>query len=109
LILQTLLSFASGRNGAERLLGVEDWSPLVEIAPQQHLAVDVLRFAFINGAARPDLLPVRLRLDKAVPVLITSFRDSPASPLLELLADLFTKLPPEVRIEWLAAQMGIPG
>ncbi|KAH0562935.1 hypothetical protein GP486_002495 [Trichoglossum hirsutum] len=95
LILQTLLTFASGRNGAERLLAVEDWSPLVEIAPQQQLAVDVLRFAFINGAAGPDLLPVRLRLDKVIPVLVVGFRDSPASPLLELLADLFTKLPLE--------------
>ena len=36
----------------------------------------------------------------AVPALIANFRGSAALPLLELLAELFTKLPPEVRTAW---------
>jgi hypothetical protein len=100
LILQTLLTFASGQSGAERLLSVEDWSPLLEIASQQSLAIDVVKFIFLNGAARLDLLlQVRSRLDGVIPALIAGFRDLPVLPLLELLADLFTKLPPEVRME----------
>jgi Neurochondrin len=100
LILQTLLTFASWPAGAERLLGVEDWSPLLEVAPQQPLAVDIIKFALINGALQPNLLQqVRERLDRVVPALIVNFRGSTNSPLLELLADIFTKLPPEVRVE----------
>jgi hypothetical protein len=100
LILRTLLTFASGQSGAEKLLSVEDWSPLLEIAPQQPLAIDILKFVLVNGAARPDLLvQVRLRIDEVVPALILGFRNLSTSSLLELLADLFTKLYPEVRME----------
>ncbi|KAI9768021.1 MAG: hypothetical protein M1840_005333 [Geoglossum simile] len=96
LILQTLLTFASWPVGAARLLGVGDWSPLLEVAPQQPLAIDVIKFVLINGAFQPGLLQqVRLRLDAVVPALIVNFRGSATSPLLELLADLFVKLPPE--------------
>ncbi|KAI9782367.1 MAG: hypothetical protein M1839_005240 [Geoglossum umbratile] len=68
LILQTLLTLASWQDGAERLLGVGDWSPLFEIAPHQPLALDVVKFVLINAAARPSLLQqVLQRLDGALP------------------------------------------
>ncbi|KAH0544933.1 hypothetical protein FGG08_001013 [Glutinoglossum americanum] len=96
MILRTLLTFSSGEKGPEKLLSVEDWSPLLEIAPQQSLATSILKFVFIKGAARPDLLPqVRQRLGGTLPALILAFRDSSSSLLLELLADLFKMLPPE--------------
>ena len=81
------------------LLSIEDWSPLVEVAPMQPMALDVIRFALTNGASSPDLVrKVMERLDDIVSPLLVSFRDSEPGPLLECLAFLFTRLPPEVSI-----------
>ena len=100
LILQTLLSLVSRKEGALALASVDDLSPLTEIAPSQPFALEILSLAWLQSmAASPEQREALSgKIDRAIDNLISSFKATDAVTLLAFLADLLRKLDPKVRI-----------
>jgi hypothetical protein len=97
LILQTLLTFSSQKNGASEILNLEDISPIIEIATQQQLVLQILSLAWSNVATDPLLISsVRENIEKAMPALVVSFKQTDAVTLLDFVGTTFNKLPNEV-------------
>jgi hypothetical protein len=97
LILQTLLTISSQPEGAIDILKIEDLSPLIEIAAEQSLALDVLSFTWTNAAVVPsEVDTVRKSINKLIPTLQTVFKTTDAVTFLSFVAGLLPKLAPEV-------------
>ncbi|KAM4055316.1 neurochondrin domain-containing protein [Hirsutella rhossiliensis] len=110
LVLQLLHTLASSPEGARALVGVQDLSPLTEIAPANALVLDILRFAWLNSMAGvEDKRALSHRIDETIQSLTSSFTGTDAITLLEFLASFLrqadsTILPTEPR--WLKAISG---
>jgi Neurochondrin len=103
LILQTLLTIVSLHLGALEFITVEDVSPLTEIAHQQPLVLDIFSLAWSNASTGLSEVPaVRASINRIVPMLLNSFRDTDTVTFLAFIGDTLTRLPPEVRFYVLA-------
>ncbi|KUI64855.1 Uncharacterized protein C16C4.02c [Cytospora mali] len=96
LILQTLLTLVSYPDGAKGFVGIEDVSPLVEIAPSHPLVLDVFLYAYAQSAPLvDDQSRLRTNIGKTVQSLIASFKGTDAVTLLSFLDQLLRRLDPE--------------
>jgi len=76
---------------------LQDISSLVENAPSQHLALEVLSYAFLNSAAATeDREELSSRIEQMVSSLIASYTGTDAVTLLEFLADFLRQLDKDV-------------
>ncbi|KAF4591585.1 DUF1941 family protein [Ophiocordyceps camponoti-floridani] len=93
-LLHTLVSFPEG---ARALVSCQDLSPLTENAPSHPLALDVLKFAWLNSMADAEN---RRRLSQKINVtlqgLCSSFTGTDGVTLLEFLGDFLRQADPEV-------------
>ncbi|KAI9841020.1 MAG: hypothetical protein M1837_001050 [Sclerophora amabilis] len=97
MILQILLTLASENRGAISLLGLEDLSPLIEIAPQQVLVFEVFKYAFLTAGSGADSGPDSFaKFDDIVVSLLPSFRNAEVLSLLNFLADTLPRVAPKV-------------
>jgi hypothetical protein len=96
------MSLVSHPEGASVLVGVQDISPLTEIAPAHPLALDILSRAWLTATttaagAQPgdtDIVgPPISRLSEIIQLLVSSFRNTDAVTLLASLSTLFRSLP----------------
>ncbi|KAH8672064.1 Neurochondrin-domain-containing protein [Tricladium varicosporioides] len=95
-ILQTLLSIVSQIEGARELLHIPDISALTELATQHSLVLDVLLYMWINASTVSDeISSVHESIDKIIPTLIVSFRQTDAVTFIQCVASLIPKLTPE--------------
>ena len=89
---------ASQESGAQALWNIDDLSPLIEITPQQPLALDVIVYMALNrykGLAKSITSPETVA--KTLTSLVFAFRDtSEPQTLFESLTKIFTSLPYEV-------------
>ncbi|KAI9826392.1 MAG: hypothetical protein M1832_000309 [Thelocarpon impressellum] len=85
-ILQTLLTFSSRPRGAVALWHVDDMSPLVEIAPQQPLSLDVIRYMILHQPVEEEDLTDKLH--GLISALVLAFRDGNAHVLFHFLAEV---------------------
>ena len=93
-ILQTLISFQSGIHGTRALWDIGDLTNLYDLTTSQPLALDVVKHALFNTVARPELRADQLqKLDEVIDELVSRYKGRDASALLELLAELFPRLP----------------
>jgi len=91
------LTISSQPEGAIDILKIEDLSPLIEIAAEQSLALDVLSFTWTNAAVVPsEVDTVRKSINKLIPTLQTVFKTTDAVTFLSFVAGLLPKLAPEV-------------
>ena len=89
----------SQTEGALRMLSIEDWSPLTEIAPQDSLVLDIITFSWTNASTvSTEVLAVRNSIDKIIPLLLVVFKGTDAVTLVSFIGNLFPKLPPEVSL-----------
>jgi len=97
LILQTLLTISCQPEGALELLNIEDYSPLTEIAAQNPLVLDILKFSWTN-AIRIDgqVDTVRKKMDMTMPLLLNVFRGTDAVTLIRFAGSLLSNIIPEV-------------
>ena len=97
LILQTLLTISSQTEGALELLVVEDLSPLTEIAVENPLVLEILKFSWTN-ATRSDseVDRVRKRIDSTIPILVNVFRGTDAVTFINFSGSLLSTIAPEV-------------
>lgn len=97
LILQLLHTLASSPEGARVLVGIQDLSPLTEIAPSHALVLDILRFAWLNGMAGvEDKRALSRRIDETTQSLASSFTGTDAVTLLEFLGSFLRQADPTV-------------
>lgn len=98
LVLQTLLTLVSREEGAKEFVAIDDVSALVEIAPSQPLALDILLYAYSQSATfTEDAASMRSKIDKIIQSLIASFKGTDAVTLLAFLAELLRRIDPQVR------------
>lgn len=96
LVLQTLLTLVSRVEGAKEFVAVDDVSSLVEIAPSQPLALDILLYAYAQSAAfTEDRTSMQSKVDNIIQGLVASFKGTDAVTLLAFLAELLRRLSPE--------------
>jgi len=95
--LQTLLTISCQQEGALELLSIDDLSPLTEIAAQNPLVLEILRFSWTN-ATRCDgqVDNVRKRIDSTMPVLLQVFRGTDAVTFIAFSGALLSNIVPEV-------------
>jgi len=79
------------------LIGVPDISPLIEIANLYPLALDVIKYMWLNASALPDETQVvRENVNKVIPSLVLVFKGTDAVTFISFLGDCFPQLEPEV-------------
>jgi Neurochondrin len=97
LILQTLLTIVSQPEGAVELLHIQDLSPLIEIASQDPLVLEIIKYTWLNASTISDEIQVvREKVDRVIPALVVVFKGTDAVTFLSFLSDLLPKLEPEV-------------
>lgn len=94
------MTIVSQPEGALEMLRVEDLSPLTEIAPQHSSVLDILTFTWTNASTiANEMDTVRESIDKYMPRLLVTFRDTDAVTLISFFGNLIPKLTPEVSAE----------
>ena len=91
LILQTLATLVSRAPGAAAFnTGVDDLSPLIELAPEQPLVLDILLHAWLHGylADRATTLLVADKIEWALRALAAAFKGTDGVTLLDFVAKL---------------------
>jgi Neurochondrin len=97
LILQTLHTIASFREGAIAFVAVEDLSPLTEIAPKYPETLDIFSFAWLNSmGSNGTETALKLSIDKNIQQLVSSFKGTDAVTLLNFLSYFLRNTDPEV-------------
>ncbi|RDL34319.1 Uncharacterized protein BP5553_07447 [Venustampulla echinocandica] len=96
LILQSLLTIVSQPEGALEMLRVQDLSPLIEIATQHSLVLDILSYTWLNASTVNTEIPaVRQSIDNVLTKLVVVFKQTDAVTLMQSVADFLPKLPAE--------------
>jgi neurochondrin len=91
------MTIVSQPEGSLEMLRVEDLSPLTEIAPQNPSVLDILGFTWSNASViSNEMGDVRESLNKYMPKLLTTFKDTDAVTLISFFGSLIPKLTPEV-------------
>jgi len=97
LILQTLLTISCQPDGALELLNIEDMSPLTEIAAQDPLVLDILKFSWTNALRKDGQVDtVRKKIDSTMPVLLSVFKGTDAVTLIGFSGSFLSNIVPEV-------------
>ena len=93
-IIQTLLSLVSFPEGARIFasLEVDDWIPLIEIAPEEPHVLSIFIWAWERGAtaltAEDSRVSMRSKIDTSIQSLVASFTGTDGTGLLEFIAHL---------------------
>jgi hypothetical protein len=91
------LTIVSQPEGAVELLHIQDLSPLIELASQDPLVLEIINYTWLNASLIPaEIQAVRENIDKIVPPLVVVFKGTDGVTFLNFLGDLFPKLEPDV-------------
>jgi hypothetical protein len=91
------VAVVSQRVGALEFINIEDVSPLTEIAPQQSMVLDIFSLAWPIASTELSEMPkVKSRINKVIPMLISSFNRTDAVTLVTFIGDVLPRLPTEV-------------
>ncbi|KAK0385817.1 hypothetical protein NLU13_6994 [Sarocladium strictum] len=97
LLLQLLQTLVSSQAGANVFVGLEDISPLTEIAPSYAAAMDVLNFAWLNAMENQEVrTSLRAQIDTGVQSLASSFRSTDATTFLSFVGLFFRQAAPDI-------------
>ena len=96
-MLQTLMTIASQPEGSLEILRVEDLSPLTNLASENQSVLDILSFAWTNASVMSsETNGVQESINKYMPKLLATFKDTDAVTLISFFGNLIPKLSPEV-------------
>ena len=94
MIIEMLLSLVSSPEGAKVFASLEtdDWAPLIEVAPEQPHALNILVWAWERGTTIVDDVASRAsmrdKIDRSIQSLVASFAGTDGTSLLDFLAHL---------------------
>lgn len=78
-------------------MGLEDISPLTEVAPSHPEALQILSFAWLHAQnATQDHAALRGKIDNTIQQLVSSFKGTDGVTLLEFLGSFLHHADPEV-------------
>ena len=93
--MATLVSFPTGALVFDTKL--DDLSPLLEVAPAQRLALDVLALAWLTRAEQTtDKYALRTKVDDTIKSLLASFKGTDGVTLLSFITTVYRRLDAEV-------------
>ncbi|ORY59216.1 Neurochondrin-domain-containing protein [Pseudomassariella vexata] len=91
-ILQTLVAFVNSPEGNKAFLELDDWTPLIENAPNQDLVHLVFTLSWLS-VPQGHQTAVRGKIDEALSGLVAAFKGQDAIPLMERLGQTLGLLP----------------
>ncbi|KAI2630645.1 DUF1941-domain-containing protein [Hypoxylon sp. NC1633] len=97
-IIETLLTLVTVPEGAQCLakLELDDWTPLIEIAPEQSHILTIFIWAWEKGTAGPEdeqsKEAMRAKIDKGIQAFVSSFIGTDATSLLEFISHILRNL-----------------
>ncbi len=92
------MTISSEPEGALEILNLKDVSPLIEIASEYSMVLEVVGFAWINLSVEPERQDVvRESMNKILPKLILTFKGTDAVTLIEFVGSLLQRLNSTVR------------
>ncbi|KAI1771334.1 DUF1941-domain-containing protein [Hypoxylon cercidicola] len=97
-IIETLLNLVTVPGGAEAFvnLDVDDWTPLIEIAPEHSHILTVFIWTWERGTASLEddqsREVVRAKIDRAIQAFVSSFIGTDATSLLEFISHVLRNL-----------------
>lgn len=81
------------------MLSIQDLSPLVEIAGQYSMALQIFNYMWINSSTDESRAgTVRESINKIIPTFVVIFKGTDAVTLLSSIAELLPNLAPDVRL-----------
>jgi hypothetical protein len=87
------LTISSQPEGALELLSVPDLTPLIQIATQDPLVLEIMNYAWITASTiDTEVQTVRESIEKIMPALVTTFKDTDAVTLISFVGNLLPKL-----------------
>jgi hypothetical protein len=87
------LTISSQPEGALELLSVPDITPLIQIATQDPLVLEIMNHAWIAASTiGTDVQTVRESIERIMPALVTTFKDTDAVTLISFVGSLLPKL-----------------
>jgi hypothetical protein len=99
LILKSLLTIVSYQEGAVEFIHVDDVTPLIEIATQDSLVLDVFTYAWMNASSvDSEVSSTQASVDEVIPTLLLVFKDTDAVTLIQSIGSFLPKLNPMVRL-----------
>ncbi|KAK8872808.1 DUF1941-domain-containing protein [Apiospora arundinis] len=86
-LLKALLTLVSKPEGGKAFSEVEDWTPLIEIAPKQPYALAILSWSWLHAAASntTNRIELRDRIDQTISALVASYKGTDAVTLLDFI------------------------
>jgi hypothetical protein len=79
------------------LLHIQDLSPLIELASQDSLVLEIISYTWLNASIIPaEIQAVQENIDNIVPSLLVVFKGTDGVTFLNFLGDLIPKLEPDV-------------
>lgn len=96
-MLETLMTIVSQPEGSLEMLRLEDLSPLTNLASQTPSVLDIIGFMWTNASASTsDTKAVQESIDKYMPKLLDTFKNTDAVTLINFVGNLIPKFTPEV-------------
>ncbi|KAI1826256.1 Neurochondrin-domain-containing protein [Xylaria intraflava] len=85
--------------GATCLAGLEvnDWAPLIEVAPQYETIFSMFHWTWSKGGAVVPAQTMRTKIDEALRLFISSFKGHDPTPLLDFVVLVLDNLNPDLR------------
>jgi hypothetical protein len=91
------LTISSQPEGALELLSLPDLAPLIQMATEYPLVLEIINYAWIAlSATGTEVQTIRESIEKIMPALVTTFKDTDAVTLINFVGNLLPKLEFEV-------------
>ncbi|KAI1742269.1 Neurochondrin-domain-containing protein [Xylaria scruposa] len=78
-------------------LDVDNWTPLIEIAPQHDTVFSIFHWAWIKGTTAVPAETMQIKVNDALQLFISSFKGHNPAPLLDFITSVFDNLDPHLR------------
>jgi hypothetical protein len=79
-------------------LEVNNWAPLIEIAPQHKDVLSIFHWAWVKGSNTVPTETMAAKIDDALQMFISSFKIQNPTPLLDFITVLLDNMNPDVSV-----------
>ncbi|KAI0553018.1 Neurochondrin-domain-containing protein [Xylaria curta] len=97
ILVQQSDSQAAGGARCFAELDVDNWTPLIEIAPQHDTVFSIFHWAWIKGTTVVPAETIRTKVNDALQLFISSFKGHNPTTLLDFITSVFNNLNPDLR------------
>ncbi|KAH8674116.1 Neurochondrin-domain-containing protein [Xylariales sp. PMI_506] len=92
IILKTLLMLtANSLEARTAFAAVEDWTPLIEVAPTQPMVLSILAWSWVYGQPE-DTVVMSTKIDQAISALVASYKGTDGVTLIDFIGKILSRL-----------------